>query len=133
MNNLSFMDKLDSFDHLVAYHKGAFEAHYLIILNKNILDTSPQQIHEHHIILAFSSKCLNLGNTNIVFRSIEILIHFGFECKLWEFSHGLFKFGSILLIWIIFICCQINFPKGSSSKLSDKLKMIANNKIYMII
>lgn len=39
MDNLPFVNKLYSFNHLVADHEGTFQAHYFIIFDKNVLDT----------------------------------------------------------------------------------------------
>ena len=64
MDNLSFVQKLNPFQHLVANHEGTLQRHYFTIVNENILDTAAQQIHQHHIVLAFSGDCMNFGYSN---------------------------------------------------------------------
>lgn len=70
MDDLPLMYKLYSLNHLVADHQSAFQSHYFVIFDENILDACAEQVHEHDIVLTFGSDRTDFGYSNYILGRI---------------------------------------------------------------
>jgi hypothetical protein len=92
------------------------------MVHEQVLQTFSQQVHQHDVVLALRCHCMNLSHKKNYFwdacdRSggIEVLVGFGFEIELGEFSGGLFEFSGEFFVFVGAIFCEVDFTKGAGA------------------
>ena len=76
---------------------------------------------------------MDFGDADNTGCRVEKLIHFGFVVELWVFGGSFFQLGCILFRRIVLIFSEIDLPKCAGTQLADKFKMIADNKIWILL
>ena len=99
MQKLSWVNVLNTLDHLGKEHEWGFGWECATILFKQFLETGPEQVHNEGVVVAFLSWVIQSGNAfvsdcGVVEQGGE---DFGLMGDLWVFGVDFFEFDGKLL------------------------------------
>lgn len=115
MYNLPLMQVLDPVQHLIAQHERTLQRHNLITINKNILNTGSQQIHQHDIILSLSRNSMDFRNADNPGRRVQVFVHLGFEVELGEFCVYLLQLCGVLFARVVLVLREVDLAECAGS------------------
>jgi len=50
--------------HLIGEHKNGFEREFTLAIVEKVLETGPEQVNHHYVVVALDSKPMNVGNAD---------------------------------------------------------------------
>lgn len=125
VDNLSFVQILDAFHHLLAKDECALERHDLVAVDEDILDAGAEQVHQHYVVLPLGGHRVHLRDAHHCARRVQVFVHFCLEVQLREFCCDFLEFGRILLGRVVFVFGQVDLAERSGAELADKPEVIA--------
>ena len=128
------VDKLDAFDHLVPHHESGLEVELLPRLVEQIFQRFAAQVHHHHVVLAFGTYVIDVGEA-VVGRGVLALQgaqYFALVEELRAFGGGLFQLDRIFGV-ILGVEGEEDLPEGPRAQLLRELVVLRDYLVHIII